>query len=321
MRRALLLWTLLLLPATGPAFAQDGAAEPQPPAVPPPAAGDTAQAEAEQAETGTKAAEPLTFGDSLAAATAAATEDGKPLLVVCIPDWYESPAWKRLEDDVLSGGEDTAPLRAFVRVLVKETRDHEVHVRHRVEFEGYPLAVVLAPGGAYLGRVSGIPGGGEGAGWVDRVAAIPGRARRIAELRTRLAAAPEDAGILFELGKALSDAGEYARAEAVFERMELADPLVPAVRLGEARYLRLRRAVVDLLAAKKFGDVEGPCLKWLRRFSEHERAPAVVLLQANARFLAGRKDDARALWQRLVDDHAGTAAAKSAAKVLADLAD
>lgn len=311
MIRHLLLLTLVLALAV-PGAAQDGSDEPAPPAVPAP----TAEEPGEPAEVA-----PLTFGDALDAARAEAKESGRPLLLVAIPDWYESPAWARLQEDVLGAGADVEPLRAFVRVLVRETRDREVHVRHRVAFDGYPLAVVLSSDGAYLGHTSGVPPHGDAARWIERVAAIPARAARIADLRKRLDASPEDPALLFELGKALAEAGESDRADALFERMEQADPLTPADRLGEARYLRLRHRVIDLLAEKKFGDVEGLCLRWQRRFADHARAPDVLLLQANAQFLAGQAAEARALWERIMKDHAESDAAKQATRALAGLKD
>jgi tetratricopeptide (TPR) repeat protein len=310
MRSRLLPLTLVLL-AAAPALAQDGDAEPEPPAVQPPAPAEEAQE---------AAPEPITFGDSLDEARATAKEQGKPLLVVSVPDWYASPAWKQVEDDVLADADAAQPLAGFVRVVVKETRDREVHVRHRVPFEGYPLAVVLSSDGSYLGHTSGLPAMGVDT-WATRIAAIPARAERIAALREKLDAAPEDPGVLYELGLALVEAGESDRADALFERMEQADPLAPADRLGEARYHRLRHRIIDLMEARKFPDVEGLCLRWRRRFAEHARAPDVLLLQANAHFLAGEAPDARALWEQIAKDHADSDAAKSAKKALAELKD
>ncbi len=294
--RALVPGVLLAALAAAPRARADEDTAPQPPA--PPAAAGGAEAPAQPA--------PLAFGGDLDAAREAARRDGKALLLVVVPDWFESPAWKRVESQVLPDAKASAPLADFVRVLVRETRDREVHVRHRLAFAGYPLAVVLDSEGRYLGHVSGVPAEGEGVAWPERLAAIPPRAARIAELRTRLAAAPEDAQLLFDLGVALSDAGEDDRADALFERMEAADPLAPAERLGEARYRRLRHAVDALLLERRFGDVEARCLRWRRRFESHARLPDVLELQANALFLAGSRDEARALWQRLVDEHADT---------------
>lgn len=305
--RRLLAPIVTLLTAFAPAAAQDTTPESPPPAVTPPVATESAPG-------------PLTFGDSLAAARAEAQSGGRPLLVVAVPDWYDSPAWARVEKDVLPDPERAEPLRGFVRVLVRETQDREVHVRHRVPFEGYPLAVVLSPEGTYLGHTSGLPAA-EGASWSAQIAAIPPRAARIAELRSRLDASPEDPDVLFALGKALVEAGEDERADALFERMEQADPLAPAERLGEARYHRLRHRVVDLLQERKFGDVEALCLRWRRRFADHARAADVLLLQANAQFLAGQKAEARALWERLAKEHPDSAAAATAKKALADLKD
>ncbi len=263
--------------------------------------------------------EPVAFGDDLAAAQEEARSSGRPLLVVAVPDWYESPMWRRVEKDVLAKVEVARPLTDFVRVRVAETRDREVHVRHRLPFAGYPLAVVLSAEGTYLGHESGLPGDGDVTAWPRRLAAIPARAAKVAALRKRLDVDPEDALVLFELGRLLADAGESDRADALFVRMERADPLAPAERLGEARYLQLRHAVVDLMEKMSFGDVEGRCLRWRRRFATHERLADVLLLQANARFLSNRHDDAKELWEVLVKDHADTSAGKSAKKALAGL--
>ena len=313
-------WLLVLTLFATPALAQDDSDKPEP-APEPASATEGAVAASEAQPTKPAQPEPVLFGDSLDAGREAARVSKKPLLLVAVPDWYESPAWKRLEADVLADAAKTEALRAFELVLVEETRDREVHVRHRVPYAGYPLAVVLAANGTYLGHASGLPAVGQAGAWVERVAAIPARAAKIAELRKSLDASPEDPLVLFELGKALAEAGENDRADALFERMEQADPLAPADRLGEARYLRLRHRVVALLAARKFTDVEAPCLRWRRRFSEHTRLPDVLLLQANAQFLAGASAEARVLWQTLVDDHADSPAARTAEKALADLKD
>ncbi len=290
--------TLLL---TAPAWPQDG--------------------DATKPEETAEPAEPtaLAFGDDLDAARAAAKASGKPLLVVAVPDWYESPAWERLEKEILADTAARAPLEGFERVLVKESQDREVHVRHRVQARGYPLAIVLGADGSFLGARSGLPGG-EAKQWPKTLAAIPGRAKRIAELRTALDAA-EEPGTLFELGSLLVEAGEGARADAVFERYERAADNPPAKRLGEARYQRLRHAVLDLLEKRSFTSVESLCLKWRRRFADHDRAAAVLLLQANARFLGGNEPGARELWERLEKDHEKSPEAATAKKALTDLTD
>jgi len=79
--------------------------------------------------------------------------------------------------------------------------------------------------------------------------------------------------------------------------------------------------VLELLQNRKFSDIEPLCLRWRRRFSSHARLPDILLLQANARFLAGKADDARALWKTLVDDHADSDAAKAATAALEKLKD
>lgn len=303
-KRTLLPAAALLCLAVG-AFAQDAAPVEQP------------------SETKADAAEPapagLEFGDDLEAARERARAEKKPLLIVAVPDWYESPGWTRLRDETLAS-EDARQLEAFVRVRVRESRDREVHVRHRLRYGGYPLAVVLAPTGGYLGHVSGLPASTAPTGWVERVAAIPARSQRMTELRTALEDTPEEPGVLFELAGLHVEAGETERAVALYERMERADPLGPPERLAEARYQRLRHAAVKALEAKKFGDVEAHCRKWLRRFAEHDRAPEVLLLQANARFLAGDADGAREVWDALIEKHADSDAAKRAGECKQKLA-
>jgi len=274
--------------------------------------------------TATEAADPapqFEFAASLDDARASAKAANKPLLVVAVPDWYASPAWDRLHTAVLGDKGSVRALSGFVGVIVKESRDREVHVRHRLAVRGYPLVVVLGSEGAYLGHTSGTPAEGSEAAWASRIAEIPPRAAKIAVLRERLSAAPEDPEVLFDLGKLLADAGEADRADALFERMERAEPLGPAERMGEARYLRMRHKILGLLEAKKFGDVEPLCLHWRRRFSSHARIADVLLLQANARFLAGKADDARALWQTLVDEHADSDAGANAKNALEKLSD
>jgi len=318
MRRTLLSLALLTtLPLLGFAAAQDNEAKPE---TETDAAAESPD-EVAVAEAPAPAKPSFAFAESLEAARADAEASGKSLLVVAVPDWYESPGWKRLEKAMAGDDETARALGEFVGVLVKESRDHEVHVRHRVPLQGYPLAIVLGPNGDYLGHTSGTPAEGEEAGWVALIAAIPPRAQKIAALREKLFSAPEDPALLFDLAKLLDAAGETERADALFERMERADPLGPADRIGEARYLRLRHRVLGLLKTRKFGDVEPLCLRWRRRFSSHARLPDLLLLQANARFLAGKADDARALWKTIVDDHADTDAAKVAKKALEKLAD
>jgi tetratricopeptide (TPR) repeat protein len=313
-RRLLSLALLTTLPFAGIAAAQD---DEQPAKIEP-----ATEAAADDA----KSAEPVpaatfAFAESLEAAREAAKTKGKPLLVVAVPDWYESPDWARLDKSVAADTDSGRALAGFEGVVVKESRDREIHVRHRLRVQGYPLVVVLAADGSYLGHISGSPAEGDESAWVARLVAIPPRAEKIAALRSRLDTAPEDPALLFELGRLLAEVGETARADALFERMEAADPLGPAERIGEARYLRMRHRIIDLLQGKKFADVEPLCLHWRRRFSSHARITDVLLLQANARFLAGKADEARELWQALVDDHGESDAAKTAADALKRLAD
>ena len=300
----------------GIALAQDGESSGDvPPAVAAPTADDAAKPDDAPAPS-------FAFAASLDEARASAKAAGKPLLIVAVPDWYESPGWERLEKAVLATDGTSGEFAPFVGVVVKESRDHEVHVRHRVSLKGYPLAVVLDSEGRYLGHTSGTPTKDDEAGWMKRIAAIPPRAKEIAALRAQLtAASDEDPALLFDLGKLLADAGEADRADALFERMERADPLGPAERIGEARYLRLRHQVLNLLESRKFGDIEPLCLRWRRRFSSHARLPEILLLQANSLFLTGKADDARELWQTLIDDHADSDAAKTATEALEKLKD
>lgn len=254
------------------------------------------------------------FGTDLAAAQAAAKKDAKPLLVLVVPKWYASPEAVRLDRDVLAGDEAKKTLDAFVRVRVAESEDREVHVRYRVQFRGYPLALVLAPDGSYLGSTSGVPAEDAAKTWLLRVASIPPRAKRMQELRDALAKKPEDPQTLFDLAMLHVEADEPDRAIALFERMEAADGPAGGApeRVGEARFQVLRIGALRALADKRFADVDPLCQKWLRRFASHARAPEVLLLDANALYLAGEKDRAKEIWKGLVEKNAGTDAAKRA---------
>jgi len=136
------------------------------------------------------------------------------------------------------------------------------------------------------------------------------------ELRATLVAKPEDPQALFDLALLHVEAGEPDRAIALFDRMEAADPHAPVERLGEARYQVLRVNAVRAIADKRFADVDPACQKWLRRFASHARAPEVLLLQANALYLAGEKDRAKEIWKGLVEKNAGTDAARRAKAAL-----
>ena len=305
MRPAAATLTLVLLGAL--AFAQDGeeAAPPEQPA-------ETTE------ETEQPAAVEFAFLDDYAEALAKAKAETRLLLVVAVPDWYDSPVWQAIRKESLDTSEGQDHLKDFVAVLEPESRDREVHARHRVPWRAHPLAVVLDTDGSYLGYHAGLPVEGNAAGWAEAVAAIVPRARRMREVRDGLAETPDDPALLLELGTLLVAAGEYARADDVFARVERVEPIGNEKRLGEARYQRLRMRVVGLLEGKKWGDVEPLCLKWRRRFSEHGRIADVLLLQANARFLAGDGDGAREMWTRLTEEHADTDAGKHAKSCLAE---
>lgn len=259
---------------------------------------------------------PVAFGDDLAAAQKEAREAKRPLLVLVVPTWFESPEAARLDAEVLATDDARRALDPFVRVRLREGEEREVHARHRDRFDGYPLAVVLDPEGAFLGSVSGLPAEEVGKTWCARVASIPPRAQRMKELRALLAAKPEDPQALFDLALLHVEAAEPDRALPLFERMEAAAPDGPLDRLGEARYQVLRIQAVRALAERRFGDVDPACQKWLRRFASHPRAPDALLLQANALFLAGEKDRATEIWKTLAEKHAGTDAARRAKAAL-----
>jgi hypothetical protein len=254
------------------------------------------------------------FGTDLAAAQAKAKADAKPLLVLVVPKWYASPEAARLDKDVLCGDDAKKTLEPFVLVRVAESEDREVHARYRVQFRGYPLSLVLATDGSFLGSTSGIPAEEAAKTWLLRVASIPPRAKKMQELRDALAAKSEDPRTLFELALLHVEADEPDRAIALFDRMEAADGSAggPSDRVGEARFQVLRIGVVRALADKRFADVDPVCQKWLRRFATHARAPDVLLLQANALYLAGEKDRAKEIWKGVIDKNAGTDAARRA---------
>jgi hypothetical protein len=261
------------------------------------------------------------FGTDLPAAQSKAKTEGKPLLVVVVPKWYDAPEAARLDKDVLTSPDAKKSLDAFVRVRVAESEDHEVHVRHRLQFKGYPLAVVLDADGSFLGSTSGVPAEDAAKTWLLRVASIPPRASRMKALRAALDVKPEDPQTLFDLALLHVEADEPDRAIALFDRMEAADSrpgadAAPAERLGEARYQVLRIGAVRAFADKRFSDVEPLCQKWLRRFEKHVRAPEVLLLEANALYLAGEKDRAKEMWKGLVEKSAGTDAARRAKAAL-----
>jgi hypothetical protein len=290
------------------------------------AAGSAAQAQEEKPKEAppAKAAAPekpapVAFGDDLAAAQATARAEGKPLLVVAVPDWYACPEAQRLREEVLASDAAREKLDGFVRVLVEESPDREVHVRHRVAARGYPLAVVLSAKGDFLGSTSGLPSEDAASAWPARIAEIPARHARIKALQAKLREEPESPAMLLELAGLHLENREADRADALLARLDAADPEDASGLLGEARFLRLRIANAKLLATKQFTEVEPLCNKWLRRFREHARRPDVLLLRANALYLTDKKDDARALWKEIGEEHPKTNAAKRAKKALSEL--
>jgi hypothetical protein len=283
---------LLLLAAAGPLSAQDAPAVAEKPAV----------------------LAALTVEKTLDAATVRARDEKKPLVVLTGPGWYEHPSMQRLDDEVLASAPARKTLAAFVLVRLDESEDREVHVRHRLEDRGYPLAVVLAPDGAFLGSVSGLP-----KRWVEKVAAVPARAERMDELMAVLRDKGEDPDALAELARLRFENVEPARAAALCDRLELADRDNKSGHLAEVRYLKLRIATARHLAARRFRDVEGLCRKWLRRFPKAPERPDVLLLQANARYLNGEADKAKTVWNELVEKHADTPAGKRAQECLDEL--
>jgi len=118
------------------------------------------------------------FGKDLVAAQTKAKADAKPLLVLVVPKWFASPEVSRLDRDVLATDDAKRSLDSFVRVRVEESEDREVHARHRVQFRGYPLAVVLAADGSFLGSTSGLPAEDTAKAWLLRVASIAPGPRR-----------------------------------------------------------------------------------------------------------------------------------------------
>lgn len=254
----------------------------------------------------------LVFEKNLETASKRALEAKRPLLVLVAPDWFEHPSVAALDNDVLDGDDARRRLTEMVLVRVTESREREVHVRHRLKDSGYPLAVVLGPDGSYLGSVAGLDTGT----WLDQVLSVPARHKRMEELRAALRERPEHEATLLELAKLHIAAAEPERADALLERLETADRDDTSGLLGEARYLRLRPAVAKALIEKRFADVESLCLKWLRRFDKAPQAPDVLLLQANGRYLNGERDRAREIWTVLVEKHADSEAGKSAREAL-----
>jgi len=265
-------------------------------------------AAAEETEKKDDGPAPLAIGKDLASARAQARTEKKPLLVLAGPAWYAHPAVKQLDETVIPSDAARKALGGFVIVRVDESEDRDVHVRHRLRDRGYPLAVVLSAEGGFLGSVSGL----DEKTWVDKVAAVPERHARIQELLGALRDRPEHPATLLALAKLRLETDEPDRAEALLERLELADRYHRSGLLAETRYLRLRIAAVNAFVARRFTDVESLCLKWLRRFEDAEQRPEVLLLQANARFLAGDHERAKKVWNEIVEKHADTPAAAKA---------
>lgn len=256
------------------------------------------------------------FTTDLAAAQAKAKTEGRPLLVLVEPKWFASADVARLDREILATDDAMKALEPFTRVRVSESEDREVHVRHRVQFRGYPLAVVLDADGTFLGSTSGLPAEEAAKAWPARVAAIAPRAKRMKELRAALAGTPEDPQTLFDLALLHAEAGEGDRAIALFDRMVAADPNGPAERLGEARWHVLRIGAVRAMAERRFADVDTACQRWLRRFASHARAPEALWLQSSALCLSGEKDRAKEIWKGLVEKSPGTDAARRAKAAL-----
>lgn len=251
----------------------------------------------------------------LESARNAAKSSDRPLVVLAVPDWFESEAEKELARR-LADADPAGPWSRVVVVLLRETTEREVHRRHRVEAGAYPLAVVLSSEGSFLGALAGRHAAVEGEDWADAVLAVPERRSRVEELRERLEREPDDLEAHFELAQLWLRLGERGRARPLLERLAREDTLDRTGRLGEARFLLLRQDVHDQLAAGRFEEVEGRTLRWLRRFSEHARALRVRLLRANALYLSGRHEDARDLWQALAEDDADAAVAGEARAAL-----
>ncbi len=262
----------------------------------------------------------LDFFDDMEAASAEALERRLPMLILALPDWYESPEAAQLHGTILTSTAAREKLQGFVRVLVKESPDREVHVRHRVKARGYPLAVVLSADGGYVGSHAGLTTGDDAAAkWSRAVAAIPARHARMKKLRAQLAQSGEDPVVLLALARLHLESGEPERADALLARADPEGGDDAAGVLGEVRYLRLSIANDGHLTARRFTDVEPLCNRWLRRFRKHARRPDVLLLRANALYLSGKKDEARTRWKALVKEHAKAPAAKRAKAALKEL--
>jgi hypothetical protein len=303
LRRSFLTLAALFALASGSAWAQDN--KPPEGAKPKPTA-----------ETRTRKRKKLPpLPADLAAARQQAAQEKKPLVVIAGPDWFEHPAVARLDDVLLQQELVRDQLQDFVLVRITEGEEREVHVRHRLPDRGYPLTVVLGPDGTFLGSVHGL----RQRTWAKQVIAVPGRHKKMQALRTELAAQPENPVPLLALAKLHLAADEPDRCDALLARLEQADRADRSGTLAEARYLRLRIGNTKALVARRFADVESICRKWLRRFKTAPQRADVLLLQANARFLNGQSEEAKTIWNELVEKHAKTPAARKAERALAGL--
>ena len=251
----------------------------------------------------------------LAAAQLQAAKEKKPLVVIAGPGWFKHPAVAQLSDVLLQQELVRDQLQDFVLVRVTEGEEREVHVRHRLQNRGYPLTVVLGPDGAFLGSLHGL----RQRTWAKQVMAVPGRHAKMKVLRKELAAEPGKPATLLALAKLHLQADEPDRGDALLARLEQADRADRSGTLAEARYLRLRIENTKALVARRFADVESICRKWLRRFKTAPQRPNVLLLQANARYLNGQSEEAKTLWNELIEKHAKTPAGRKAKRALAGL--
>jgi tetratricopeptide (TPR) repeat protein len=233
---------------------------------------------------------------------AAATEEGKPLLVYYSADWNKMS--EQFEEETLRNAAVEAKMLSFVAVEIDADVDEETPKLYGVN--AFPTTIFYTPAGDEVTRIVGVVAAEEFGKFLDDV--LQGKVETLKELLSREEANPDDLPLAYEIASMYIETGRPEKAQPRLKKIIGADPengtgLVPGAltQLGFIYLVAQRPAE----AADEFNAV-------IEKYPDAPEVPKCILYIGDSYQLLSRPDDAVAAYRSVIEKYPDTPEATEA---------